>query len=66
MGKQQQKRLIRPKKGRVLGGVCLALANYFTIDVTLVRIIWIILLFPGGLPGLLPYIILWIIIPEEK
>lgn len=59
------KRLIRPKKGRVLGGVCLALANYFNIDVTIVRLIWIFLLLPGGLPGFLPYIILWIAIPDE-
>ena len=60
------KKLIRPKKGRVIGGVALALANYFSIDVTVVRIIWIFLLVPGGLPGILPYIILWVIIPSEN
>lgn len=59
------KRLVRPKKGRVLAGVCAAFANYFNIDVVLVRVIWIILLFPGGLPGLIPYLLCWIIIPEE-
>lgn len=59
------KRLIRPKKGRKIAGVCLALANYFNIDVTVVRIIFIFLALPGGLPGILPYIILWIAIPEE-
>ena len=66
MGKSSQKKLIRPKKGRVLGGVCLALANYFNLNVTLVRLLWIVLLLPGGLPGLLPYVILWVIIPDEK
>lgn len=60
------KRLTRPKEGRVFGGVCLAFANYFNIDVVLIRIIWVLLLLPGGFPGLLPYIICWIIIPEEK
>ena len=60
------KKLIRPKKGRVLGGVSLALANYFNIDVTLIRLIWVFLFIPGGLPGILPYVIMWIVIPSEK
>jgi phage shock protein PspC (stress-responsive transcriptional regulator) len=60
------KRLTRPKEGRVLGGVSLGIANYFSIDVTVVRIIWILLLLPGGLPGVIPYIVLWIVIPSEK
>ena len=59
------KKLIRPKKGRVIGGVALGLANYLNIDVTVIRIIWVFLLIPGGLPGLLPYIILWILVPSE-
>ncbi|MDQ5954622.1 MAG: phage shock protein [Patescibacteria group bacterium] len=60
------KKLIRPKDGRVIGGVSLGLAQYLNIDVTVIRIIWVLLLIPGGLPGLLPYIILWIAIPSEK
>lgn len=63
---KEPKRLVRPKKGRVVAGVCLGLANYFNIDVTIVRIVWIILLFPGGLPGLIPYILLWIVVPSEE
>jgi phage shock protein C len=59
------KQLLRPKSGRKLAGVCLALANYFSIDVTLVRIVFVFLLLPGGFPGLLPYALLWILIPEE-
>jgi phage shock protein C len=61
-----QKRFVRPKKGRIVGGVCLAIANYFAIEVVWVRIVWILLLLPGGLPGLLPYLILWLIIPSES
>ena len=60
------KRLIRHKTGRVVGGVCIALAQYFHIDVTVIRIIFVFLLIPGGLPGFIPYILLWILIPEEK
>ncbi|MBW7955489.1 PspC domain-containing protein [Patescibacteria group bacterium] len=63
---KEMKRLVRPKKGRQVGGVALAIANYLNIDVTIVRIVWIFLLIPGGLPGLLPYLILWIAIPEEE
>jgi phage shock protein C len=64
--KPAQKRLIRPKEGRVVGGVALAFANYFNIDITWMRLIWLFLLLPGGLPGLLPYAICWLVIPEEK
>jgi len=59
------KRLIRPKNGRVIGGVALGLSAYFNIDVTIVRIIWVILLLPGGLPGIVPYFIFWILMPSE-
>ena len=60
------KKLVRPKEGRRIAGVAAGFANYFDVDVTLVRIIWVILLLPGGLPGLLPYIICWIMIPTES
>jgi phage shock protein C len=60
------KKLVRPKQGRRIAGVAAGFANYFDVDVTLVRIIWVILLVPGGLPGLLPYIICWIMIPTES
>ena len=59
------KKLVRPKEGRTIAGVAAGLADYFDVDVTLVRIIWVILLLPGGLPGLIPYLICWIMIPPE-
>ena len=55
-----------PKEGKKLAGVCVAWANFLGIDVTLVRIVWVLLLIPGGLPGLIPYLICWVLIPEEK
>lgn len=58
-------KLVRPKKGRKIAGVALAFSNYFNIDVVLVRLVWVFLLIPGGLPGLIPYIICWIVIPSE-
>jgi len=60
------KKLMRPRDGRWIGGVAAGFANYFGVDVTLVRIIWILLLLPGGLPGFIPYMICWIMIPAEK
>jgi phage shock protein PspC (stress-responsive transcriptional regulator) len=58
-------KLVRPLKGRMVAGVALAFANYFHIDVAIVRLIWVFLLLPGGLPGFFPYIICWILIPSE-
>ena len=60
------KKLRRPKSGRKIAGVAAAFGNYFGIDVTIVRLVWIFLLIPGGLPGLIPYLICWLIIPEEQ
>lgn len=60
------KHLMRPKKGRVIGGVAAAIANYFNIPVLFVRIAWVLLLLPGGLPGLIPYFLLWMILPVEE
>lgn len=60
------KRLVRPKVGRKLGGVCAAIANYFSVDVTIVRIIFVFLALPGGAPGVIPYLILWLVIPGEE
>ncbi len=58
--------LVRPKKGRMIAGVAKGIANYFKISVILIRLIWLFLLLPGGLPGFLPYIICWILIPSEQ
>lgn len=60
------KKLLRPKKGRMIAGVCAGIANYINIDVTVIRLIWVFLLIPGGLPGLIPYIICIFVIPTEE
>lgn len=57
------KKLKRSRKNRVVGGVCAGLADYFNIDVVLVRAIFLAsVLFCGVGLGL--YLILWIIAPE--
>lgn len=60
------KKLRIPKEGKKIAGVAAAFANYFGWDVTLVRIVWVLLLLPGGLPGIIPYLVCWMVIPEEK
>ena len=58
------KHLYRSKDDRWLGGVCGGLAQYFSIDSTVVRVLFILMaLFIGG--GILIYLILWIVIPLE-
>lgn len=58
-------RLYRSRKHRVIAGVAAALAGRFGVPIWLSRLVWILLLLPGGLPGVVPYVILWIVIPEE-
>ena len=58
-----RKRLVRPRAGRKIAGVCKGLAEYFDIDVALVRILCVVSLFFGW--GLLAYLVAWIAIEEE-
>jgi len=60
------KKLYRSTDQRVIAGVCGGLAEYFDIDVTIVRLIAVALLLPGGLPGILPYAIMWIVVPSKE
>ena len=57
------KKLHRSKDDRWLAGVCGGIAEYFNIDGTLVRVLFILFGFAVG-GGILIYIILWIIMPE--
>ena len=59
------KRLYRSSEDKFIAGVCGGLAEYFNIDPVIVRIMFFILLLPGGLPGLLPYVLLWVLIPVK-
>lgn len=59
------KRLYRSRSDSKIAGVCGGLAEYFKIDPTIIRIIFVLLLLPGGFPGLIPYILMWIIVPVK-
>ena len=62
-----KRRLARPYQGRKIAGVCLGVANYLDLDVTLVRVIWVILaLMPVPfISAVLAYIVAWILMPNE-
>jgi phage shock protein C len=56
------KRLMRSSRDKKIAGVCAGIAEYFDLDPTLVRVLWLIAIFFGG-TGFLLYIILWIVLP---
>jgi phage shock protein PspC (stress-responsive transcriptional regulator) len=59
-------RLRRSKSNRMIAGVIGGLARYFGFDPTLARVLYVILsVVSVAFPGLIVYIILWIIMPEE-
>ena len=58
-----KKRLYRSQTDRHVAGVCGGLAEYFNIDPTLVRLIFVVLTILSG-PGLILYIVLWIVMPD--
>ena len=59
------KRLERSMTDKYIAGVCGGIAQYFGIDSTLVRVVFILLVLAGVMPGLLPYVVAWMIMPAE-
>ena len=59
------KRLYRSKKERMVAGICGGLGEYFRIDPTIMRLIFIVLWFlTGFIPMLVIYVIMWLLIPQ--
>lgn len=58
------KKLFRDNNG-ILGGVCQGLSNYFNIDETFIRIIFIVLVFTP-FPIVSTYLLMWMLIPKEN
>jgi phage shock protein C len=61
----QKQSLRRSKSNRMIAGVCGGLAEFFGISSFWIRLAFIIALIPGGVPGILAYIIIWMIVPSE-
>ena len=60
-----RKLLVRLREGRKVAGVCLGVAEYFDLDVTLVRVVWLVVALLPPTIGLLAYVIAWIVMPDE-
>jgi phage shock protein C len=57
--------LRRSRRNRVIAGVCGGLSEFFGISAFWFRLAFLIALIPGGVPGLLVYFLLWIIVPSR-
>jgi phage shock protein C len=57
--------MVRPRMGRMIGGVCQGLANQYNWDVAWVRVLAVVLAVFGGGIGAVAYVVLWIVTPEE-
>ncbi len=58
--------LVRTRRTRMIAGVCGGIAAWLGWDVTLVRVIYVLVsILSVAFPGILVYIVLWIVMPEE-
>ena len=60
-----EKDKLRRQNG-IVAGVCGGLGAFYGINPWWFRLLFLILLVPGGLPGLLPYAILWVVVPRKR
>jgi phage shock protein C len=59
-----RKSLVRPRIGRKIAGVCQGLAEFFDLDVTIIRLVFVLSFLFGGF-GLIGYIVGWVVMPES-
>ncbi|MPQ46096.1 PspC domain-containing protein [Marinifilum sp. N1E240] len=58
---------LKRSSNKLVAGVCAGIAEYLNLDVTLVRILYVLIsIFSAGFPGLLVYIIFWFVMPDYK
>ena len=60
---EEPRKLYHSRSQRMIAGVCGGLADYFNIDATLVRVLFLLLAVFGG-TGLVIYIVMWVIVPD--
>ena len=60
----EQKRLVRSSSDKMVAGVCGGLAKYFGIDTAIARLLMVLFALAGG-PGIVAYVILWVIMPLD-
>lgn len=62
---QPERKLTRSMTDKMIAGVCGGIAQYLGVDATLIRLVFGILVLAGILPGVLAYIVAWIVMPAE-
>ncbi len=60
-----KKTLFKNRTNKIIGGVAAGFAEYFDIDVTLVRVLMVVAFF-APIPAIIPYIVLWILLPTKE
>ena len=63
---EAEKKLRRPRTGRMLAGVCAGIANYFALDPTVIRVVYTLATVFTAFSGVIIYLLLMLIIPEEE
>ena len=61
---EAETKIVRPWKNRMIAGVCAGLANYLKIDVSFVRLIFVLMSLGGGI-GIILYLIFWLFFPND-
>ncbi|RUT73462.1 PspC domain-containing protein [Ancylomarina longa] len=58
-------RRLKRSSDKMIAGVCAGIAEYLGWDITAVRVIYVLLsIFSAGFPGLLVYLVLWMVMPD--
>lgn len=60
-----EKKLYRAYSRKMIAGVCAGMSDYFSIDVTIIRLLWVAAVVFGFGSGIILYILCWLIIPEQ-
>lgn len=63
---EAEKKLRRPRTGRMLAGVCAGIANYFALDPSVIRVVYTLATVFTAFSGVIIYFLLMLIIPEEE
>jgi len=63
---EAEKKLRRPRTGRMLADVCAGIANYFALDPTVIRVVYTLATVFTAFSGVIIYFLLMLIIPEEE
>ena len=63
---EAEKKLRRPRTGRMLAGVCAGIANYFALDPTVIRVVYTLATVFTAFSGVIIYFLLMLIIPDEE